>query len=125
MRVASIVFVMLLAGCAPFEQPEPSVIVKTVTKVVVEKGPSETTTKIVYVDKCPPPDELIAHCQRFRRDKDACEAEQRCQWVKGEKVVLPQRLLQTGGQAVPIRQVTGYTPCIRWAPTIASRRGTA
>jgi hypothetical protein len=24
------------------------------------KGPSETTTKIVYVDKCPPRDELIA-----------------------------------------------------------------
>jgi hypothetical protein len=63
----------LLAGCAA----EPKVIIK---KIVIEKpvpGP------IVYIDKCPPKEELQNHCAQFRHDKDKCDAEQRCRWYAG------------------------------------------
>jgi hypothetical protein len=84
MRLGVVICSLLLTGCVQSDAAPPNVVVKTVTKVVVKKVPAEREIVKVYIDKCPPKDELKAHCKQFRRDKDACEAEQRCQWVKAD-----------------------------------------
>ena len=95
---------LLFAGCAEFETTKPKVIVKTVTKVVVKEAPTQPTApaKIVYVDKCPPPAELSAHCNAIRT-REACDAEQRCHWAEGPKNVAHCRRLhcKPGGKQFP------------------------
>jgi len=87
MRIVVLICVLVaVAGCADTEIAKPKIIVKTVTKVVeVPAQPSDPKIKFVYVDKCPPPKELSAHCNAITTRKD-CDAEQRCQWAEGEKV---------------------------------------
>jgi hypothetical protein len=84
MRILSLVLMLFVAGCVPLDKPPPKVIVKTVTKVVVEKAPSDGKVTNIYPEKCPPPQMLSAHCNKID-NKEACDGEQRCEWVKSEE----------------------------------------
>ena len=76
MRILAILAALAMGGCAHQEATQEKATTKTVYR-------DRIVDKVVYIDKCPQPATLTAYCGS-KTTQDACDAEQRCQWVHRE-----------------------------------------
>jgi hypothetical protein len=77
MRILAVLAALAIGGCAHQEATQ-----KTTTKTIVKRE-KVVERVVVYVDKCPRPEKLGLYC-KGKTTQDACDAEQRCQWVRRE-----------------------------------------